>query len=181
MWTQSQQNAKLRMLLLASDTGKTCLHFSPHREDTALFESQKIRYWFALRAVALRRESSSTDTALRRGMSGCGKGIEARSCNFAVKSAAGYIESFASEGKHSNGLKTKTKGENGQIVVSTLRSGHGTCDCVWKVIKPRRLSRFRANTVSVLANPSLNRTLCGGPRLAFISFSAKHGPPQSAG
>ena len=30
-------------------------------------------------------------------------------------------------------------------------------------------------------NRSLNRTLCGGPRLAFISFSAKHGPPQSAG
>ena len=30
-------------------------------------------------------------------------------------------------------------------------------------------------------NKSLNRTLCGGPRLAFISFSAKHGPPQSAG
>ena len=33
----------------------------------------------------------------------------------------------------------------------------------------------------VRPNRSLNRTLCGGPRLAFISFSAKHGPPQSAG
>ena len=30
-------------------------------------------------------------------------------------------------------------------------------------------------------NRSLNRTLCGGPRLAFISFSPKLGPPQSAG
>ena len=27
-----------------------------------------------------------------------------------------------------------------------------------------------------MANPSLNRTLCGGPRLAFISFLAKHSP-----
>ena len=33
----------------------------------------------------------------------------------------------------------------------------------------------------VLANHSLNRTLCGGPRLAIISFLAKPGPPQSAG
>ena len=78
-------------------------------------------------------------------------------------------------------MQTKTKGGTGQIVVSTLRSGYGTFECAWKVIKPRWLSRFRANTISVLANPSLNRTLCGGPRLAFISFSAKHGPPQSAG
>ena len=35
--------------------------------------------------------------------------------------------------------------------------------------------------LSLLANQSLNRTLCGGPRLAIISFLAKHGPPQSAG
>ena len=34
---------------------------------------------------------------------------------------------------------------------------------------------------AVRPNHSLNRTFCGGPRLAFISFSAKHGPPQSAG
>ena len=34
---------------------------------------------------------------------------------------------------------------------------------------------------AVRPNRSLNRTLCGGPCLAFISFSAKHGPPQSAG
>ena len=34
---------------------------------------------------------------------------------------------------------------------------------------------------AVRPNRSLNRTLCGGPRLAFISFLAKHGPPQSAG
>ena len=34
---------------------------------------------------------------------------------------------------------------------------------------------------SLLANQSLNRTLCGGPRLAIISFLAKPGPPQSAG
>ena len=30
-------------------------------------------------------------------------------------------------------------------------------------------------------NPSVNRTFCGGPVLAVISFSAKPGPPQNAG
>ena len=35
--------------------------------------------------------------------------------------------------------------------------------------------------LALLANQSLNRTLCGGPRLAIISFLAKPGPPQSAG
>ena len=35
--------------------------------------------------------------------------------------------------------------------------------------------------LALLANQSLNRTLCGGPRLASISFLAKPGPPQSAG
>ena len=47
--------------------------------------------------------------------------------------------------------------------------------------------RFKAANVvrfsiqALLANPSLNRTLCGAPRLAIISFLAKPGPPQSAG
>ena len=31
------------------------------------------------------------------------------------------------------------------------------------------------------SNPSVNRTLCGGPSFGFISFSPKLGPPQSAG
>ena len=35
--------------------------------------------------------------------------------------------------------------------------------------------------LALMANQSLNRTLCGGPRLAIISFLAKPGPPQSAG
>ena len=30
-------------------------------------------------------------------------------------------------------------------------------------------------------NPSVNRTFCGGPGLAVISFSAKPGLPQNAG
>ena len=33
----------------------------------------------------------------------------------------------------------------------------------------------------VLANPSLNRTFCGSPLQAFISFSALRGLPQNAG
>jgi hypothetical protein len=32
-----------------------------------------------------------------------------------------------------------------------------------------------------MANHSLNRTFCGIPRLAIISFLAKHGLPQNAG
>ena len=35
--------------------------------------------------------------------------------------------------------------------------------------------------LALMANQSLNRTLCGGPRFAIISFLAKPGPPQSAG
>ena len=31
------------------------------------------------------------------------------------------------------------------------------------------------------ANPALNLTLCGSPRMAFISFWAMRGLPQSAG
>ena len=42
-------------------------------------------------------------------------------------------------------------------------------------------SSLRGTVGRVLANQSLNRTLCGGPRLAIISFLAKPGPPQSAG
>jgi hypothetical protein len=33
----------------------------------------------------------------------------------------------------------------------------------------------------LMPNPSVNRTLCGGPSLGYISFSPKLGPPQSAG
>ena len=40
---------------------------------------------------------------------------------------------------------------------------------------------LRGTVGKVMANQSLNRTLCGGPRLAIISFLAKPGPPQSAG
>ena len=43
------------------------------------------------------------------------------------------------------------------------------------------ISSLRGTVGRVLANQSLNRTLCGGPRLAIISFLAKPGPPQSAG
>ena len=35
--------------------------------------------------------------------------------------------------------------------------------------------------LAVLPNPSVNLTPCGSPRLAFISFWAKHGLPQGAG
>ena len=42
-------------------------------------------------------------------------------------------------------------------------------------------SPLRGTVGKVMANQSLNRTLCGGPRLAIISFLAKPGPPQSAG
>ena len=46
------------------------------------------------------------------------------------------------------------------------------------IYRPKSLLQL-AN--AVWPNHSLNRTLCGGPRLAIISFLAKPGPPQSAG
>ena len=51
------------------------------------------------------------------------------------------------------------------------------------LIRKRRGSSVSApaQVHRVLANKSLNRTVCGGPRLAIISFLAKHGPPQTPG
>ena len=46
-------------------------------------------------------------------------------------------------------------------------------------LKASNVARFPIQ--ALLANQSLNWTLCGGPRLAIISFLAKPGPPQSAG
>ena len=43
---------------------------------------------------------------------------------------------------------------------------------VQNIVVPRR---------RLMANRSLNRTVCGGPALGFISFSPKANPPQTAG
>ena len=42
----------------------------------------------------------------------------------------------------------------------------------------KNISTFKSE--AVLANPSLNRTICGTPALGFISFSPNTGVPQNA-
>ena len=76
------------------------------------------------------------------------------------------------------------------------RAGQG-CKRGRQILGPRRLLQPRCFSLSRFAcgseitapwfavkqrpNPSVNLTPCGSPRLAFISFWAKHGLPQGAG
>ena len=135
----------------------------------------------ALRAVATERAVSSSSTALRRGELRPGPSIEVRAFNFSAKVSARNKASFGSNGQNLKKSHDKVENYNRQAVSSLLQQRAVTDGCVWKVLKLRLQSTIRPNCASVLANPSLNRTPCGGPRLAIISFSAKHGSPQSAG
>ena len=135
----------------------------------------------ALRAVATERAVSSSSTALRRGELRACPSIEVRAFNFSAKVSARNKASFGSNGQNIKKSHDKVENHNRQAVPLLLQQRAVTGGCVWKVLKLRLQSTIRPNCASVLANPSLNRTLCGGPRLAIISFLAKHGPPQSAG
>ena len=135
----------------------------------------------ALRAVATERAVSSSSTALRRGELRSGPSIEVQAFKFSAKVSARNKQPFSSNGQHLNQNHYKVENHNRQAVLSQSQQHAVTGGCVWKVLKLRRQSTIRPNRASVLANQSLNRTHCGGPRLAIISFLAKHGPPQSAG
>ena len=135
----------------------------------------------ALRAVATERAVSSSSTALRRGELRSGPSIEVQAFKFSAKVSVRNKQPFSSNGQHLNRNHDKVVNHNHQTVLSQPQQrAILTGGWVWKILKLRLQSTIRPNCTSVLANPSLNRTLCGGPRLAIISFLAKHGPPQSA-
>ena len=178
MWAQSQQNAKLRMLFSASGTKKPA--FSSARSGRLTLCLTVRKSVVGLR-FALRREATFTSAALRRGKSGCGEGIEARSLNLWAKSGANYIGSIVPERQYSIRMQTRIKGQKGNPVASTLLLGHGTHVRGWQVIWSQRLSTFRASTASVLANQSLNRTHCSVPSFGLKKPSPNANTPQWAG
>ena len=119
----------------------------------------------ALRAVATERVVGLTNTALRRGetRSGADPVVEILRSDFASKCGAGYIESFDAESKSSDPKVRQSKNrERHHSGVNALAS---LCHlwCHLKALKPRWRAFTRANYLSVLANPSLNRTHCGMP------------------
>ena len=121
----------------------------------------------ALRAVATERAVSFTNTALRRGetRSGAGPGpvVETLKSEFVSKCDAGYIESFDAENKSSNSKVGQS--QNRERYNSGVNALASLCKlwCRLKALKPRWRPITRANYLSVLANPSLNRTHCSVP------------------
>ena len=115
----------------------------------------------ALRAVATERAVSFTNTALRRGETRFG--AEILKFEFASKCGARYIESFDAENRSSDSKvgqsQNRQRHHSGVNVLASL------CNlwCRLKALKPRWRAITRANDLSVLANPSLNRTHCSGP------------------
>ena len=85
--------------------------------------------------------------------------------------------------------------ESQRQAVQSQRSGWTSAATNWaksRTLQPMRacVKRYqRVQLVQVivvslrrlLANTSLNRTVCGGSALGFISFSPKANPPQTAG
>ena len=119
----------------------------------------------ALRAVATDRAVSFSNTALRRGeaRSGAGPVVEILKSEFVSKCGAGYIESFDAENKSSDSKVGQSQNrERHHSGVNALAS---LCNlwCRLKALKPRWRPITRANYLTVLANPSLNRTHCSVP------------------
>ena len=137
----------------------------------------------ALRAVATERVVGFTKTALMRGetRSGAGPVVEILRSEFASKCGAGYIESFDAESKSSDPKAWQSKNrERHHSGVNALTS---LCNlwCRLKALKPRWCAFTRANYLSVLANPSLNRTHCSVPSFGLEKPSPNASTPQWAG
>ena len=119
----------------------------------------------ALRAVATERVVGLTNTALRRGetRSGAGPVVEILKFDFVSKCGAGNIESFDTENRSSDPKVGQS--QNRERHHSGVNALALLCNlwCRLKALKPRWRPFTRANYLSVLANPSLNRTHCSVP------------------
>ena len=119
----------------------------------------------ALRAVATERVVGLTNTALRRGetRSGAGLVVEILKYEFASKCGAGCIESFDAVSRSSDPKVGQS--QNRKRHHSGVNALASLCNlwCRLKALKPRWRPVTRANYLSVLANPSLNRTHCSVP------------------
>ena len=137
----------------------------------------------ALRAAATERVVSFTNTALRRGetRSGAGSVVETLKYEFASKCGAGYIESFDAENRSSDPKVGQSQNrERHHGVVNALASLRNLW-CRLKALKQRLRACTRANYLSVLANPSLNRTHCSVPSFGLENPSPNASTPQWAG
>ena len=137
----------------------------------------------ALRAVATERVVSFTNTALRRGetRSGAGSVVESLKYEFASKCGARYVESFDVESRSSDPKVGQS--QNQKIHRNGVNALASLCNlwCRLKALKPRWRAYTRANYLSVLANPSLNRTHCSVPSFGLEKPSPNASPPQWAG
>ena len=121
----------------------------------------------ALRAAATERVVSFTSTALKRGetRSGAGPVVEILKSEFASKCGARYIELFDARNMLFDPKVGQSQNrERHHSGVNALASLFNLW-CRLKALKPRWRPFTRANYLSVLANQSLNRTICCGRRL----------------
>ena len=122
----------------------------------------------ALRAAATERVVSFTSTALRCGKtrSGAGHVVEILKFDFGSKCGARYIESFDAGNMSSDPKVGQSQNrERHNSGVSALASLFNMWWCL-KALKPRWRASPRANYLTVLANPSLNRTLHSVPSIS---------------
>ena len=151
-------------------------------------KAEMVSSTMALRAVATERGVSYPNTALRRGEFRPSLSIGDRSVRFAVMSGAPSVGPVKpntalrrGEYRFGRNLEAPMAGsaEFRQERSAFAQSPKGG-RCLPGVIQVQWAQRFGVINGAVMANQSLNRTLCGGPRLAIISFLAKPGPPQRA-
>ena len=122
----------------------------------------------ALRAAATERVVSFTNTALRRGetRSGAGLIIESLKSEFASKCGGRYIESFDAGNMSSDSKVGQSRNQQRHHSgVNALTSLFNLWWCL-KALKPRVRPLPRSNYLTVLANPSLNRTLHSVPSIS---------------
>ena len=137
----------------------------------------------ALRAVATERAVSLTNTALRRGEthSGADPVVEILKSEFVSKCGAGYIESFDAKNRSSDPKVAQSKNRERHHSGVNARASLCNLWCRLKELKPRWRPITRANCLSVLANPSLNRTHCSVPSFGLEKPSPNASTPQWAG
>ena len=122
----------------------------------------------ALRAAATERVVSFTSTALRRGetRSGAGPVVEILKSEFVSKCGARYIESFDAEDLSPDPKVGQSQNrERHHSGVNSLASLFNLRWCL-KALRPRWHALPRAKYLTVLANPSLNRTLHSVPSIS---------------
>ena len=100
---------------------------------------------------------------------------------FSFTNGAGYIESVGAENRSSDPKVGQNQNrERHHSVVNALASLRNLW-CRLKALKQRLRACTRANYLSVLANPSLNRTHCSVPSFGLKKPSPNASPPQWAG